>query len=78
MAKPIIEQLLSEQHIRIQRDIEKSLLQAGALLQFALDGSLSEHPKDVLHDYLWAVSDIIEKAKECNRMVLDLFYNHIL
>ena len=64
--------MLSEQHSRIQRDIEKSFLQAGTLLQFALDGSLSEHPRDILHDYLWAVSDVIEKAKESNRMALDL------
>lgn len=72
MAKPIIEQLLVEQHLRIQRDIEKFLLQAGALFQFALDGSLSEYPREVLHDYLWAISDIVEKAKESNQIALDL------
>ena len=46
-------------------------LKAEAMLEVLLDSNLHHCPKAVLYNYLWALSDIMVKAKNLNEPLLN-------
>ena len=47
-----------------QNQIEEALLKVEALLQIALHSELQDAPAYILHDYLWALSDLVSNARK--------------
>ena len=47
-----------------QNQIEEALLKAEALLKIALHSELQNEPAYILHDYLWALGDLISNARK--------------
>ncbi len=43
-----------------------------AMLEMLLAKDLVDYPQAKLHDYLWAVSDLVGKARELNGELLDM------
>lgn len=50
--------------INQKNKIEDALLKAEALLQVALNAELQNEPPYIVHDYLWALSDIVSSARK--------------
>ncbi len=52
--------------------LNERLNKANALAQFALVGGVSDHVNQAVHNYLWALSQLIEEACEIShKMVTD-------
>ena len=47
-----------------QKKVNEALLKAEALLQIALHSELQNEPAYTLHDYLWALSDLVSGARK--------------
>jgi len=53
-----------------QEKIQEYLLKAEAVAHVALDNRLVEHKQSIVYHYLWALLDIIRKAKNVNEQAL--------
>lgn len=52
-------------------DVSACLTKAEALINVTLGCDFSDFPEKTIHDYLWALSDIIEKARTLQQASLD-------
>lgn len=61
-----------EDPIDAQEDLAEYLGKAHALSHFAaISDDFLEHPKEIIHGYLWALDDVIVKAKDLSEQILD-------
>jgi hypothetical protein len=56
-----VQEVLLEYHFKLE-----------AMVEMILTKDLIDYPPAMLHDYLWVVSDLIDKAKQVNEDLLDL------
>jgi hypothetical protein len=53
-------------------DLAEYLGKAHALIHFAaISPDFLEHPREIIHGYLWTLDDVIVKAKELCEQILD-------
>lgn len=72
-------QLICQSLIKRQLASQEALLgyhtKVEAMLEMMLAKDLVDYPYKKLHDYLWAVSDLVGKARELNVELLDMLVN---
>jgi len=56
---------VNQQMVLIE-DLYEHLSKASALMQLALHYDFSEFPPEIIHNYLWALGDIIQNAYTCS------------
>jgi hypothetical protein len=57
--------------INTQENLTEQLGKANALIQGALQVDFLDLPKSELHNYLWALADLIAEANQMSEQVLD-------
>jgi hypothetical protein len=62
----------SSLEISLQEKIRENLAKAEALTTVALSEDFFEFQDYLLHDYLWALSDLIKRAIRFNEKALDI------
>lgn len=50
----------------------ENLMKAEALIDFALQNGISETSPHTIHNYLWAISDLIRQAKQAVEALANL------
>ena len=73
MAETSLNQLLSliNQQIESQETLNDQLTKVEALAYLAVSSDLLEHPKTIIHYFLWVLSDLIELARLTNEQSLE-------
>jgi hypothetical protein len=63
---------LMKQQLASQEVLLEYHFKLEAMVEMMLAKNLIDYPPAMLHDYLWVVNDLIGKAKELNKDLLDL------
>lgn len=73
MAETSLNQLLTliNQQVEFQEALNEQLSKAEALAYIAISSDLLEHPKTIIHYFLWVLSDLIELARLTNEQSLE-------
>lgn len=74
MANDSVAHLISliNQQVQSQESLSEHLHKAEAMAQVALGDGFLDCPESITHHYLWALSDLIERAKIANEQSLDI------
>lgn len=80
MAECSVSQLSSliNQQIDIQENLAEYLYKAEAIANVALSNDFHDYSPSIIHDYIWALCDLINQAKSLSEKSLDELFKNLL
>jgi hypothetical protein len=79
MAGYSVPQLLSiiNRQVGSQETLSEYLSKAEALVYVAMNDEFFNYPELIIHNYLWTLNDILEKAKQVNEEALNILLKNV-